>query len=53
MVPVLYCGGQTEILKYEAEADGWVKTGDLKKGRYEHAVSTVQWSEIQQFCTLY
>ena len=40
----------SEVLRYDASAGDWVKTGDLETPRSRHGVSAVGWNDISAFC---
>ena len=42
----------SEVLRYDAATQQWVKTGDLQTPRFQHAVTSVDWDVIQPFCKL-
>ena len=40
-----------EIYQLESGTGSWVEVGKMRQGRSSHAVSEINYSEVEQFCS--
>ena len=43
-------GVMNQVLKLETKNMSWVEVGTMKEGRYGHAVSGMDFSDIAEYC---
>ena len=43
-------GAIDEILEFDPVNGKWKEVGKMKKARYSHAVSVIEYSEVEQLC---